>query len=133
MTGKFVDKAVEAAFAGVEYAEMAFQAFEFARMSLPRHNNLQSDPAMMAVRDKLTANLGEQYRRLFMWSTITVDDEVRKRAKELAMRRFLAENIEVMPYLSVRGEMPGGWMSTDEQQFRDEVAALIERENNNDG
>lgn len=125
---KFVDEATAASFAAVEYAEMAFQAFEFARMSLPRHVVDYNDPNLMAVRSMMLAAVGEAYRRLFMWSTVTIDDDVRRRAKELAMRRFLGERHEIMSNLSTRGEMPGMWMDDDEKAFRDEIAALMEQE-----
>lgn len=130
MGAKKVDEATAAAFAGVEYAEMAFQAFEFARTALPRHVVSHDDPNLMAVRSMLVANVGEAYRRLFMWSTVHVDETVRRRAKELAMRRFLASNHEIMSHLHVRGEMPGGWLDDDEKQFRDEIAALMDAEAN---
>jgi len=122
--GTKIDGAVAAAFAGVEHAEMACQAFEFAAGTLPMYPAVD----VSVVRNALAANLAEQYRRLFMWSTFTVDDEARGRAKELAMRRFLAHDVSIMGYLDRQGMGPGSWFDDDEKAFRDEIAALVASE-----
>jgi hypothetical protein len=119
-----INEAEAAALARVEYLEMALEALSFIWNAVPQC----PQDAYEELRRALLAKKSLAYEILFMWGTVTLNEETRRRAKELAMRRFLREGRSIMYLLDERGWSPGSWLSDDEKQFRDEIATLMEGE-----
>lgn len=124
----YIAEATAAAFAFVDYAEMARDAFIFAYGTIPEYYRKGMDGAYSAIAGALSAQVAEASRRVFMWGTLTIDDDVRARAKELAMRKFLHDNAYIMGYLDPRGGEIGSWLSDEERGFRDQIKALTDKE-----
>lgn len=125
MPEKMLDRAVTAAFAGVELAEHKLQAFQYAIQNLrgkqSRDETLES--ALRIVWAALYNEAMEAYRRVFMWGTI-VPMEARAEAKKIALKRFLHESAAIMGYLYPDGNHPSSWSSEEDKRFRKEIEDL---------
>lgn len=123
--------AMASSLAFAEYAEMAFNAFIFAYSTIPDYRRRGIENAYSAIAGALSAQTAEAYKRVFMWSTVSMDEEIRAKAKELAMRKFLTDHSHIMHFMSENGETPGSWLSDDEKGFRDQIATVMKLEKTN--
>jgi hypothetical protein len=75
-----------------------------------------------AIMNHIFRKMSENYRDLFLFSTISKDEELIKRAKKKAFERFFKENSEIMNHLGFDGSHP----SELERAFRKELESLKE-------
>lgn len=120
-----IEKAVTAAFAGVEMAEHKLQAFQYATNTLRKDRSRDEavEAALRTVWGALYADCMEAYRKVFMWGSV-VPDKARAEAKRLALERFLHEGHSIMQCLYPEGAHPSMWASKEEEKFRKEIKAL---------
>ena len=124
----YIGEANAAALANVLYAEGARDAFVYAYSTIPDWLRRGTDGAYSAIAGALAGQVAEAYKRFFMWGILTIDEELREKARELAMRKFLHSQAHIMHHLEDNGEMPGSWLHEEEKAFRDQIAALMAQE-----
>lgn len=125
MAKKMLDRAVIAAFAGVELAEHKLQAFQYAIQNL-RDNRSRDEALESALRivwGALYNEAMEAYRRVFMWGCI-VPSDARAEAKKIALKRFLHESASIMGYLYPDGNHPSSWSGEERERFHKEIEGL---------
>lgn len=124
-----IDRAVVAAFAGVELAEHKLQAFQYAIQTLrqDRSRDEAVESALRVIWGALYAECMEAYRKVFMWGSV-IPGKARMEAKKIAMQRFLREGVTIMQYLYADGTHPSSWSGKERDQFQKEIDELSKKE-----
>lgn len=111
-------KLLEECLQRIELLQMHIAAVESASSQLSRlkpYQNFKVDDGNL--RSSLIVEELDEWRKLFMW-TLTVDDATRERIKAAAYERFLNGRNSVAEWLNPDGRYAGGWLSSDEDEFR---------------
>lgn len=109
----------------VKYAEKALALLETLSVA---YSQVPSDvrESFIKIQNFFIEKELSAYRNLLLIVTI-IGDEENKEATRMSLKRFLTNDMAIMHFWSHTGEMPGSWLSKDEQELRD-LFKEIERE-----
>ncbi len=123
---QFVKEVIENKLSKIEELENAISSLIYIKGLItdkrPSREPTKLEENFETIMDHVFRKMSDNYRDLFMFSTISKDKELIKRAKKKAFERFFKENSEIMNHLGFNGAYP----SELEKKFRKELESLKE-------
>ena len=123
---QFVKEVIENKLSKIDELENAISSLIYIKGLIndkrPSREPTKLEESFEAIMNHIFRKMSENYRDLFMFSTISKDEELINRAKKKAFERFFKENSEIMTHLGFDGAHP----SELERAFRKELESLKE-------
>lgn len=124
---KWIDKAVVAALRDIKICEAAIVAYNFAARTMDNRalgygSEVKPDERMRLQLYRLKS---DAQARALMFGNLTLNDDLRKQALRAATDFIMRDHAQIIGYLTVEGVPPSRYLSSVDEEFRQEIRAAV--------
>lgn len=125
----FVERAAILALARIKLGEKRIASLHFAAGSQRGRSNAGHDQAFENQFSKMHASLyydlNQAYSNMFMFTVISNNKNLEKKAAKMANERYLREGVAIMGYLDIESNSSGGYSTLTESDFRADITEQL--------